>query len=74
MKRYGNKTGESPIIGYEVGKDSIIVTYSDGNKYKYTFTTPGKRHVLAMMELAESGEGLSTYISKYVRENYESRA
>lgn len=73
MKHYGNKTGESPIVGYEIGKNSIVVVYSDGNKYLYTFEIPGKRHVLAMMELAEKGEGLSTYISKYVRENYESK-
>ena len=73
MKVYRNLSGTSGIAAYEIGADHINVRFRDNDKtYKYSYRAPGKRHVEKMKLLAENGNGLSTYISQHIRENYES--
>ena len=63
MKRYTNLGGDSGIIEYEVGEDFIIVGFSDGSYYEYTYSSAGRGAIEHMKVLAESGEGLNSYIS-----------
>lgn len=70
MQRYKNLGGNSGVTAYEVGEDYIALQFRDGSVYEYNHTRPGQKHVEQMKQLARSGHGLTTYLNKYVRENY----
>lgn len=70
MQRYANRSGHSGVVAYELGADSITVKFTGGDRYLYTEDSAGAVHIARMRELAESGHGLSTYISQHVRDRY----
>jgi hypothetical protein len=70
MQPYQNLNGNSGVASYESGPNAITVQFRDGGTYVYDDTQPGADHVQRMKELAETGRGLSAYISKYVRDRY----
>ena len=71
MVRYANKSGESGVSAYEIGLDSIKVWFVNRSRpYLYNYLRPGKRKVERMKKLALKGEGLSTYISQYIKNDY----
>ena len=72
MRKYKALSGDSGVIAYQLGDESIRVRFVDGAVYTYSYSSTGRGHIEQMKVLAESGRGLSTYISKYVREKYES--
>ena len=71
MRRYKNISGDSGVLTYQMGEDHILVTFRNGNTYRYTNKSAGKVHIAKMKALAQEGLGLSTYISQYVRDRYE---
>ncbi|HLA55577.1 MAG TPA: hypothetical protein VK623_05735 [Flavobacterium sp.] len=72
MKRYKNKSRISGVVAYETGTDFIKVKFTGSDDvYKYSYRSTGKPHVESMKDLAESGRGLSTYISQYVKDRFE---
>lgn len=71
MKRYLNKSGSSGIIAYEEGADSITIKFTGGAIYLYTQRSCGKKAIAEMKKRAAAGKGLATYISRYVKDNYE---
>jgi hypothetical protein len=73
MKPYRDKRGKSGVSAYETGPDFIIVRFKSGDTYLYGASRPGPYDVAMMKQLAESGEGLSTYISQYVNDRYEQK-
>jgi hypothetical protein len=73
MKRYKNLEGNSGVSGYEAGEDRIAIEFGYDTVYLYTYKSAGKRIIEKMKQLAESGKGLSTYISQTVREKYETK-
>lgn len=70
MERYSNRSKQSGVMAYTLGKDFIVIRFADGGTYTYTYAQPGRRHVENMKKLARAGKGLATYINKYVRENF----
>ncbi|MHB9840679.1 hypothetical protein Q8F57_038335 [Paraburkholderia terrae] len=70
MKRYRDLSGQSGVVAYEVSDDAITVKFRDGDVYLYDYATTGRREVEEMKRLAVAGQGLSTYISRYVRERF----
>lgn len=64
---YRNLAGNSPIRSYEFGLSLIRVWFDDGKGYEYDSWRPGSEHVDVMRRLAEDGQGLATYINKYVK-------
>jgi hypothetical protein len=70
MKRYANLSGNSGVTGYQPGDDSILVRFVNGDIYEYNATSPGREHVQNMQLLAQAGEGLATYISRFVHEDF----
>ncbi|WII73331.1 hypothetical protein QJS83_05540 [Bdellovibrio sp. 22V] len=68
--RYKNRSGNSGVVAYETGEDSISVTFVDGKVYVYNYAVTGKDEVETMKRLAQAGRGLSTYISTVVRTRY----
>jgi hypothetical protein len=73
MVPYKNLSGNSGIIAYETGKTYIRVRFRDGT-YTYNYSSPGRKTVEVLKLLATKGKGLSTYISRFVRDNYASRS
>jgi hypothetical protein len=72
MVAYVNRSGRSGVVAYEVAPDSIIVEFTTG-RYRYDYDKPGRADVEAMKRLAHKGEGLATYISKFVGNNYAAK-
>ncbi|WP_240732634.1 MULTISPECIES: hypothetical protein [Dyella] len=58
------------MASYESGEGFIRVRFMKDGLYEYTDATPGRLHVRNMRALAEAGIGLSTYISRFVRDRY----
>lgn len=70
MRSYGNVSGDSGVRAYELGADFIRVQFKDRGPYTYSYRTAGRAHVETMKTLAQTGRGLSTYISRYVKDRY----
>lgn len=73
LHRYKNRHHDSGVTAYEIGDDYIKVEFAEGPLYLYTHDMPGAAQVEQMKKLALRGEGLSTYISRHVRDAYASR-
>lgn len=61
-------------MAYEIGEDYIKVKFRSGGVYLYNYSAPGRDNVERMKELATAGKGLSTFISRYVREDYAAKS
>lgn len=70
MERYKNVQGNSGITSYSIGRDAIVVAFRGGHTYRYNHAVTGKEHIQNMKKLARDGKGLSTYISRYVKDRY----
>ena len=73
LERYLNRAGDSGVTEYELGPDFIRVRFLGGVTYRYGKIRPGQDHVERMKAYAVAGRGLGTYISKNVRDLYESK-
>jgi hypothetical protein len=73
VQPYKNLNGRSGVTAYEIGDDWIKVRFRAGGTYNYTYESTGKERVERMKVLAAAGKGLSTFISKHVRDDYASR-
>lgn len=71
LTRYRNRSGDSGVVAFALLDDGIIVQFRGGATYLYGPRRPGQYHVGKMKSLAIAGRGLSTYISRYVRDKYE---
>ena len=73
MHRYSEDGHDTGVSAYTFDDHSITVLFNEGWYYLYDEEKPGSRHIRKMKELAKQGSGLSTYISRYVRENYHKK-
>jgi hypothetical protein len=71
MTRYANRKGDSGVVAYEIGDEAIAVEFTGGDIYLYSYRSAGKKRVETMKKLARKGEGLSTFISREVKELFE---
>jgi len=71
MERYRNSGGDSGVSAYEIGADYIIVKFSTGKTYTYSYRKAGKTHVDQMKNLAQRGKGLNSYINSHVKDLYD---
>ena len=72
MKKYLNLTGNSGVTAYQSGRGFIKVIFGE-TEYRYTLASAGKEAINTMKKLAAAGRGLSTYISRHVKERYETK-
>ena len=70
MQRYKNHSGGSGVVAYDIGNGSITVQFAGGDRYMYTDESTGPGNVAAMQRLARDGQGLATFISRFVRSMY----
>ena len=73
LKPYRTADGDSGVAAYECGPGWIHVRFRRGGTYRYDSGHPGAPHVVEMQRLAEAGDGLNTYINRYVRDDYAKR-
>lgn len=71
MKRYKKLNGDSGVSFYEEGRDFIKVRFNAGDMYLYTSKSVGSVAIKQMKLLAKKGKGLSTFISRFVKDKYE---
>jgi len=71
MRRYANRSGNSGVVAYELGKDSITVEFTGGHRYRYTADSAGASNIENMQALAADGRGLAGFISQHVRDCFE---
>jgi hypothetical protein len=70
VQPYGNLSGDSGVVAFELGARSVIIQFRDGWKYQYTAASAGAHAIEEMKRLAVAGRGLSTFISQGVRDGY----
>jgi hypothetical protein len=73
MKPYGDGTARSGVVAYEIHDDAIDIEFANGEIYRYDETAPGPADVELMKRFARAGRGLTTYVSKYVRDRYAAK-
>lgn len=73
MPRYANLSGDSGVRMYEVGDGFIKVGFVNGTEYLYTDASAGRANIERMIALARAGRGLSTFISRVVKDAYAER-
>jgi len=66
MRPYRNLGGNSGVVEWDEGPDSISVRFRSGDVYVYSYESAGRRHVEEMKRLAHLGRGLSAYISQHL--------
>jgi hypothetical protein len=71
MTKYLDLDNDSGIEAYEIGSDKISVKFKDTAKiYVYSYTSTGKENVEHMKNLAQSGDGLNSFINLNVKYKY----
>jgi len=70
MERYKNLGRDSNVAAYELGAGSITVQFNDGSVYLYTDRSAGAANLAELQRLAQFGQGLNSYINRYVRKGY----
>ena len=70
MTPYGDGERQSGVIAFESGEDYIRIRFKSGATYLYTVEATGEIEVRIMKMLALRGEGLTSYIGKYVKDAY----
>jgi hypothetical protein len=75
MKPYKNLSGHSGVVAYDITNDAIHIVFRDGDEpnYLYDAASAGRANLEAMKRLALAGRGLSTFISRNVRDGYARR-
>lgn len=73
LKRYGGLAGGSGVRAYATLPGAIAVEFVDGAVYLYTDASAGAACIARMHRLAAQGRGLSTLISRVVRNRFERR-
>lgn len=66
MKSYENEGGDSAVVGFEKGEDSITIEFLDGAVYRYTYRNTGGVNVEQMKKYADIGHGLYGFLSRFI--------
>lgn len=71
MIKYKDINGDSGIEAYEIGLDKISVKFRNTAKiYVYSYASAGKENIEHMKKLAQSGDGLNSFINLNVKYKY----
>jgi hypothetical protein len=73
METYKNLSGNSGVLAYEIGFDSITVQFRDYSIYLYNYASAGRETIEHMKKLAKDGRGLNSFIKRFVDKRYASR-
>jgi len=70
MEKYENIRRTSEVKAYSIEDNAITIAFANGEKYQYSYTSAGQRHVETMKLLARAGWGLGSYIEEIAKEGY----
>ena len=71
MIKYLDIDNDSGIEAYEIGLDKISVKFRNAAKiYVYSYASAGKENIEHMKKLAQSGDGLNSFINLNVKYKY----
>lgn len=70
FQSYRKVRGASGVVAYAVVDDAMHIQFRNGDVYVYTPAATGRLHLKVMKQLARAGAGLSTYISRQVKDRY----
>lgn len=70
MTKYLNINNDSGIEAYEINVDRISVKFKDSSVYVYSYQSAGKENIERMKKLAQSGDGLNSFINLNVKYKY----
>jgi len=73
MQYYRNLGGNSGVFAFDIGSNTIKVQFKDGSIYLYNYSATGMSEVERLKDLALSGQGLNSYISKYIKKKYAAK-
>jgi len=73
MERYKNLGGNSGVLAYEMGSDSITIQFTTLAVYNYTYRSAGISNIEKMKALAIAGRGLNNFIMRNVKKQYASK-
>jgi hypothetical protein len=73
MEPYRDTDGDSGVAAYEIGDGFIRVKFTSGSVYLYTNASAGAATITQMKMLAQTGDGLSAYIARHVRDKFVKR-
>lgn len=67
MITYADIDHDSNVESYQIEPDRITVKFKSGTNqyYEYTYSSAGSSNVECMKMLAESGDGLNSFISTH---------
>lgn len=69
MTLYRSICGNTGVYSYEIGSDYIDIRFKETPQiFRYSYLSAGKENVEKMMELAENGYGLYSFINMYVKD------
>lgn len=70
--QYKNRIA-SGVDAFSIGQNQITIYFKNDTVYLYSDRKPGKKDVKQMIELAQKGQGLNTYINKFVKDRYSEK-
>lgn len=73
MQRYMNNNNNSGVVAFEIRPESICVQFINGSTYLYTASSAGVSNIAAMQHIAQVGDGLNSFINRYVRKLYAAK-
>jgi hypothetical protein len=73
LQPYGNRHGGSGVRAWAITGDTLSVEFVDGAVYDYRRQDVGLRLFTAACAAARAGRGLSSCISRHLREGYAAR-
>lgn len=73
MEQYRDLNGDSGVVAYEIGSDSIAVEFRGGATYLYSYGSAGRNHIETMKVLAANGDDLNSYINRNVKKLYAAK-
>lgn len=72
MIAYRDVYGDSGVLAYDPGPDYLNVQFKNTSRnYCYLCQKAGRAHVETMKKLAENGNGLNSFINKYVQDGLQ---
>jgi hypothetical protein len=67
---YRKVRAASGVVAYAIVDDAMHIQFQNGDVYVYTPAATGRLHLKVMKQLARAGAGLSTYVSRQIRNRY----
>ncbi len=73
MTPYRDIDHDSGVAAFDIGPSYIDVQFKSGAVYRYSSASVGANNLAHMIQLAEAGEGLNSFINRVVLKKYERR-